>query len=91
MVKAGDEVYSLILVEGDRPAAIIQKSTVTGLIPGYGVVRKIGDHVFTSRDADVFITRQEAADTAIERLRNSLQKITDEYERQIASLETPRA
>lgn len=89
-IKTGDTVYvvsSCTPVSAD-PVAWVHETVVDSVVPGYGIVRKIGDSPFPEKSANVFATKSDANLACASRLRAALERITETYEKRIAELES---
>ena len=78
--------YVLTVIGGEFPATYIEEAEVVVEIPGYGIIRKIGNHSIPCPSSDVFESRESAESAAAARLRNRLAEISIRYEKKIEGL-----
>jgi hypothetical protein len=89
-INPGDTVYVISSGAGafSDPVAYVHETIVDSVVPGYGIVRKIGDVQFPESDENVFASSEDAHRECASRLRSVLAKINATYERRIAELES---
>jgi len=89
-IKSGDTVFVVSSCVGPSfdPVAYVHETVVDSVIPGYGIVRKIGDSQFPEKSVNVFATKSDASLAAVSRLRAALERITESYEKRIAEMES---
>ena len=90
-ISSGDTVYivnTYCSAAYEKPVAFIDRAVVDAIVPGYGVIRKIGDRPLPAIQKDVFSSEKEAAAEAARRIRDSLGRITVAYEAKIKELES---
>lgn len=89
-INPGDTVYVIAASAGafSDPVAYVHETIVDSVVPGYGIVRKIGDVRFPESDDNVFANSVDANKELAIRLKSVLAKIVATYERRIAELES---
>jgi hypothetical protein len=89
-INPGDTVYVIASGAGafSDPLAYVHETVVDSLVPGYGIIRKIGDVQFPESEENIFASSVDAHRECASRLRSVLAKINAAYERRIAELES---
>lgn len=78
--------FVLTVVGGESPLAFIEEAEVVSEVPGYGIIRKIGNVSIPYPASSVFESRELAASAAASRLRLQLAEISMRYEKKIEEL-----
>ena len=84
---AGETVY-IASASPSAECAFVHEAVVEAVIPGYGIIRKIGGHSYTIRSEDVYSSKREAHLVVISRLQTQLEKINERYAAKISDLES---